>query len=168
MLPKVPPTTFLNQLFIGLSIPGFPLFGIFAFTFYTFYLLWAAVKGNLRLGLRIPFFIKIFPMEINNTMMNAFLFNTWLILLVSIPTLQFAAQAFPVYARFTQIDLIFGVQIQYLKFFRYFFSTSAFIISMLVIVVITAAVLGVCPRDRALEIDRKIKAIATGKDDDDD
>jgi len=168
MLPKYPPSTFLNQLFIGLTIPGFALFGVLAFTFYSFYLLWCGIKGNFRLGLRIPYLIKIYPMELNNTMMNAFLFNTWIVLLISLPTLQFSANAFPVYARLTQVNLIFGVQIKYLKFFTYFFSTSAFIIAMLVIVVLTTAVMGACPRDRALAIDRKIKDIATGANDDDD
>jgi LMBR1 domain-containing protein 1 len=168
MLPKYPPSTFLNQLFIGLTIPGFALFGVLAFTFYSFYLLWCGIKGNFRLGLRIPYLIKIYPMELNNTMMNAFLFNTWIVLLISLPTLQFSATAFPVYARLTQVNLIFGVQIRYLKFFTYFFSTSAFIIAMLVIVVLTTSVMGACPRDRALAIDRKIKDIATGKDDDDE
>jgi LMBR1 domain-containing protein 1 len=168
MLPRFPPTAFLNSLFIELTIPGFPLFGVFAFTFYTFYLLWAAVKGNLRLGLRIPFLIKVFPMELNNTMMNAMLFNVWMILIVAIPTLQFSAQAFPIYARFTQVDVIFGNQIQYLKFFTYFFSTSAFIFAMLAIIGLTAAVSAMCPRDRSLEVDRKIKRIAEGKEDDDD
>jgi hypothetical protein len=100
--------------------------------------------------------------------MNAMLFNVWLILLVSIPTLQFAAQAFPVYARFTQVDVIFGNQIQYLKFFKWFFSTSAFIIAMLVIVVLTGAIMAMCPKDKALEVDKRIKRIAEGKEDDDD
>jgi LMBR1 domain-containing protein 1 len=107
-------------------------------------------------------------MELNNTMMNAMLFNVWMILIVAIPTLQFSAQAFPIYARFTQVDVIFGNQIQYLKFFTYFFSTSAFIFAMLAIIGLTAAVSAMCPRDRSLEVDRKIKRIAEGKEDDDD
>jgi hypothetical protein len=35
--------------------------------------------GNFRFGARFLFF-TLYPMELNNTMMNAFLFNTWLIL----------------------------------------------------------------------------------------
>jgi hypothetical protein len=51
-------------------------------------------------------------MEIRKTLMNAFLVNTWLVLLCSVPTVQFSVTAFPIYARFTEVDLLFGAQVQ--------------------------------------------------------
>jgi hypothetical protein len=70
---------------------------------YSYYLLACAVKGNFKLGLR--FFIwKIYPMELHKTYMNAFLVNTWVILLCSVPAVQFCAWAFPIYARYTDVN----------------------------------------------------------------
>jgi hypothetical protein len=54
--------------------------------------------------------MQIYPMEVNNTLMNAFLINTWFILLISVPLVQFSAFAFPIYVRYTSINMLFGVQ----------------------------------------------------------
>jgi LMBR1 domain-containing protein 1 len=47
--------------------------------------------------------------------MNSFLFNLLLILLCSLPVVQFSTIAFADYARFTNVNQIFGVQIKYLQ-----------------------------------------------------
>jgi len=170
VLPARPPSTFLNAMFIELEsfIPGFPILGVLAFGLYSFYLLWCVVKGLFRIGLRFPFLFKLYPMELNNTLMNAFLFNTWVILLCSIPCLQFCATAFPVYARLTQVDVIFGSQIRYLQFFKYFFNYDVFIIMILIFSFFGFILMYMFPQDKALLMDKKMEAIAAGKFDDDD
>jgi len=152
-------------MFIKLGNVGngsFPLFGICAFATYAFYLLWCCVKGNFKLGIRLAFW-KIYPMEVGKTKMNAFLANTWIILLCSVPTVQFCARAFPIYARETQIDLLFGTQIQYLNFFKYFWEQNVFIVALLVVVFISLLYLLMRPRDRAAEVERELDAIANRK-----
>ena len=113
LLPSSPPSIFLNQMFIDLETAirnpiamghilhrhlhvlnffpysaGFSLFGVVFFGVYAFYLSWCTVKGTFRIGLRIPFLCKIYPMEVGNTMMNAFVFNILIILICIIPVVQ--------------------------------------------------------------------------------
>jgi len=162
LLPNTPAHPFLNQLFIGLSIPDFPLFGVIAFSFYSFWLLLCVIKGNFRFGLRFGC-CRVFPMEYQNTLMNSFLANTWLILLSSVVVVQFCALSFPVYARNTQIDLLFGTQIQYLKFFKPFFYHNVFVYALLVFMVIGAGWLFICPKNEANRIEGELQDIMEGK-----
>ena len=113
ILPAKPVHPFLNNFFVTLTdeVPGFPLFGVLAFALWSFHLLFCVVKGNFRLGVRF-LFIKLYPMEIGNTLMNAFLFNTWIILLCSVPAVQFCVQAFPIYTGDTQASVMFGTQVR--------------------------------------------------------
>eukprot|EP00494_Astrolonche_serrata_P023696 UN23954 len=121
MLPPEPAHPFLNNLFIGLDPGGFSLFGLIAFTFQVMWLFFCVIKGAFRLGLRIPYIIRIYPMELGGTLMNAFLVNTWIVLICALPTVSFCAFAFPIYARNTEVDLLFNTYIKYIKFFGYFF-----------------------------------------------
>jgi len=163
MLPNPPAALFLNELFIKLTIPGFPLFGILAFTFYSFWLLLCVMKGNFRFGLRIPF-CRVFPMEIGNTLMNSFLANTWLVLISSLVVVQFCAMAFPVYARDSTINLLFGTQIRYLRFFTYFFNNNVFIYCLLIFAILATIFLFVCPRSDSDRIEKELRGIIKNKD----
>jgi len=162
ILPTQPIHPFLNNLFIDLTIPGFPLFGVLAFSCYSFWLLLCVIKGNFRFGLRIAC-CRVFPMEYQNTLMNSFLANTWLILISSIVVVQFCALSFPVYARNTQIDLLFGTQIRFLQFFTYFFNNNVFIWTMLAFVVMSACWLFLCPKNEANRIENELANIMKGK-----
>lgn len=161
VLPRKPVYSFLNGFFIILedNVPGFPLFGVLAFAIFAFYLLWCTIKGNFRLGLRFLFF-KIYPMEVGNTLMNAFLANTWIMMLCAIPATQFCVTAFPYYTRNTTATVMFGNQIQYLKFFIYFFSNNVFIIMMLCFSALTAIFLCICPTNKADAIEKELDRIA--------
>lgn len=161
VLPQEPATPFLNNFFIALESVGngnFPLFGIVAFAMWSFYLLWATIKGNFKIGLRL-FIFRMFPMELGNTMMNSFLANTWLILICSVPTVQLCVAAFPVYARYTAVDLLFGTQIQYLQFASYFFRHNVFIIALLCFCCLSAIWLFMWPKDKAAAVEEELKAI---------
>lgn len=85
------------------------VFGIF-----NFYMLWALIKGNFKIGVRIPFLLTIHPMIPNETWMNSFLFNISLILICSVALTNFSANAFSQYMRMSSIDMIFGIQVKYL------------------------------------------------------
>jgi LMBR1 domain-containing protein 1 len=113
ILPAKPVHPFLNNFFVALTenVPSFPLFGVLAFALWSFHLLFCVVKGNFRLGVRFLVF-KLYPMEVGNTLMNAFLFNTWIILLTSIPAVQFCVEAFPIYTSDTQASVMFGTQVR--------------------------------------------------------
>jgi len=162
IVPSSPVTPFLNTFFITLEDAfggGFPLFGVLAFAIWSYYLLWCCIKGSFKLGLR--FFIwKLYPMELGGTLMNSFLVNTWLLLLCSVPIVQFCSQSFPVYARLTDVDMLFGTQIKYLKFFSYFWAYNIFIYVILGLSFISLIFLLVRPDDSAKNISRKIDARA--------
>jgi len=115
---RPPPTTFLNAMFIALD-NVFGLFGTLAYAIFSFYLLWAVIKGNFKFGLRIPFIFEIHPMKVGDTMMNSFLFNCLMLLLCSMAVVQFCTAAFSQYSRFTGIDEIFNVGVKNLAGIKY-------------------------------------------------
>lgn len=159
MLPNTPPTQFLNSFFIELSIPEFPLFGVLAFAIWSFYLMWAAVKGNTQLGVRFLFW-KLYPMEAGNTYMNAFLFNTFFILACSVPCVQFCIDAFPVYAAYTQANVMFGQQVKYLQFFSYFYVNNVFTWLLIAFCILTIIVMGAFPQNKAASVEAQLDALA--------
>jgi LMBR1 domain-containing protein 1 len=159
VLPSPPLHPFLNNFFVALEEAfgsgNFSLFGVLAFAIYSFYLLACAVKGNFKLGIRFLFW-KIYPMELHKTMMNAFLVNTWIIMLTSVPTVQFCAWAFPIYARYTDINLIFGQQIKYLPGFRELWVNNVFIYIMIIVAFLSLFVFIISPNDTAKKIDEEL------------
>jgi len=147
-----PASLFLNEFFAVLD-DAFSLFGVTAYAMFSFYLLFAVVKGNMKVGLRF-FWIPIHPMRVGATLMNSFLFNVWLLLVTSVSVSQFCFTAFQTYARLTEIDMLFGVQARNLAFFEYFFANNVFLYVLVVFMGITSIGLCICPRDkRALEDD---------------
>lgn len=160
VLPNEPIHPFLNDFFVQLeNISGFSLFGVTAFAVFSFYLLWACIKGNFKLGIRFAF-IKMYPMELKNTYMNAFLANTWVILLCSIPCVQFCATAFPIYTRYTDIDILFGTQIKNLKFLRYFYAYDVFIFILIIVAFLSLLYFIARPNDQAKKIEKILEEIA--------
>lgn len=63
----------------------------------TMYMQISLIKGNMVYGIRIPFIMKLHPMIINKTYMNAMLFNCNLMLLGSMSISLLAIWAFPTY-----------------------------------------------------------------------
>jgi LMBR1 domain-containing protein 1 len=167
MLPDTPPTPFLNNMFISLqtAISGFPLFGVIAFSIYCLYLLWCTIKGAFRFGMRIPFCMKVYPMEVGNTYLNGFLANTWIICLTTMPCVQFCVAAFPIYTRSSSVNVLLGSQVKYLKFFRWFWVYPVFTIMILLFAGITAGFLMNNPNDRGAEIEADLKRMAEDEED---
>jgi len=163
ILPQRPLTPFLNNFFIvleGVAGGSFPLFGVLAFAIFGMWLLWCVIKGNFRLGLRLAC-VRIYPVELGKTKMDSFLANTWVLLLCSVPTVQFCVFAFPYYCRDTQVDILFGTQIMYIKYLEYFWENNVFIFALLVVVIISAVVLIIRPVDKAESIEKELQAIAS-------
>jgi len=165
ILPPQPKSQFLNLFFITLEGVGggkFPLFGIIAYAIWALYLLVAVVKGNFKLGVRFLIW-KVYPMEVNGTLMNAFLANTWVILLCSIPAVQFCVRAFPVYATDTAIDMLFGVQAQWAIFFKYFWANNVFIYVIIILNGITLFYLLIFPNDKGAAIEKQLAEMGKEK-----
>jgi len=170
VLPRSRPIhPFLNDFFIQLEEVGgvnggFPLFGVVAYGIYALWLQWCVIKGNFRFGARFLFF-TLYPMELNNTMMNAFLFNTWLILLCSLPIVQFCVTAFPIYARDTSVDVMLGTQARYLQFFKYFFDQNVFVFALLAVAFLSFVLMMAFPKNRAEQAELRIRRAERGEDD---
>jgi len=164
MLPEKPLTPLINHILIGLNVDGFSLFSTACFTFFSMWLLLCVIKGNFRIGIRIPFCMRIYPMENGNTLMNAFLVNTWLICACSFTVVQFCAMAFPLYCSNTTVSLIWGVQIKYLKFFTYFFKNKVFLWVLLSFTLISVVILLICPKDNRAGIEDELDAIMKADD----
>jgi len=149
VLPPTPIHPFLNSYFTWFD-SWFPLFGVLSVAIFSFYLLMCAIKGCFKFGLRF-FCFQLHPMAVNKTYMSSFLFNLALILLCVVPVVQFSTEAFAYYARYTNILQMFGVQVQYLKFFRYFWVNKVFYFSWIIFCFLTAIYLALKPRDTSMD-----------------
>ena len=147
IFPSPPWTPFLNNYFAWFD-NWFPLFGVLSIAIFAFYLLLAAVKGAFKFGIRFLFF-HIHPMKVGKTYMSSFMFNMALVLLCALPVVQFSQAAFADYAAFAEIRQLFGVQIQYLQFFTWFFANDVFIWIFFVISILTALYLIYKPNDQS-------------------
>jgi len=143
--PRKPISLFLNAFFITLD-KAWGLFGTTAYAVYSFYLLWCVIKGNFKFGLRIPILCSIHPMSVGATLMNAFLFNAWVLLLASVAVVHFCSSAFRDYARFTGIDVLFNVGVSNLKYIKYFWAYYYW--GIIVLAVATLIYLLINPSDR--------------------
>ena len=124
-----PLTPFLNGYFQWFDT-WFPLFGVLSVGMFTFYMLLAVMMGNFKFGMRI-LIIPLHPMKAGKTLMNSILFNINLVLVCTLPTLQFSVDAFSQYARLTDINNISNIQIKYLDFFQFFYKHNIFVLVML-------------------------------------
>ena len=150
MLTAVPISIFLNTYLIWFD-SWFPMFGNLTYALLSLYLLACTGKGCFKIGMRF-LCIKIHPMEPNKTYSNAFLFNVALILLCTVPLLQFCSTAFAGYTRASDIYLLFQIQIYYLDFFGLFFSNRVFVWIILLTACVTLPYLAYQPRDSAPSI----------------
>lgn len=145
VFPKEPLAPFLNNYFEWFD-QWFPLFGTLSVAIFTLYLLFCAVKGCFKFGLRVAC-IQLHPMIIGRTYMSSFMFNIGLVLLCALPVVQFAADAFSDYARFSTIRQIFGVQIENLKFFGWWWTNNIFVYVFMTCVVLSTLYLWCKPKD---------------------
>jgi LMBR1 domain-containing protein 1 len=122
----VPASSFLNEILVGLQQPGASWVCTAVYVLLTVYLLWACIKGNLKFGMRFFCCFQAHPMVKDETPMHSMMFNVSLILICSVSVTLFAVKAFSLYTRLTDISVMFGVQVQYLEFFKYFYQNQVF------------------------------------------
>lgn len=145
VLPAKPWASFLNTYFAWFD-DWFPLFGVLSVAIFTLYMLFAAIKGCFKFGMRCGC-IQLHPMIYGKTYMSSFLFNIGLVLLCSLPVVQFCATSFSEYARNSAIFQIFGVQIQNLTFFGFFWKNNVFTYIFLVWTILCTLYLWCKPKD---------------------
>lgn len=64
--------------------------------------------------------------------MNSFLFNIILLLIASVGIIQLCISSFPTYTRNSEIYMIFGVQINYMRFYTAFYRYNVFPIALII------------------------------------
>ena len=149
VFPNPPLAPFLNNYFEWFD-KWFPLFGVLSVALFTAYLLVAALKGCFKFGVRFMF-MQIHPMKPNKTYMSSFLFNIGLVLLCALPVVQFCQEAFSDYAAFSTIRQIYGVQVENLLFFSFFWRNNVFVYALVVIAVLTVLYLCCRPKDQSAD-----------------
>lgn len=146
VLIQPPVDPLLNNMFAALDgVADF--IGTALFALFTFYLLLAVIRGNLKFGTRF-FIIKLHPMKPGRTLINSFLFNLLFVLLCVLPVVQLSEDAFTGYTRLTDAGVIFGTQVQYMQFFRYIFETKAHIYALLGVMFLSFLYFLMYPSDR--------------------
>ena len=142
-----PKIQFISYFLLYLEDHNVAFLSFFFFALFCLYLLFCTMKGNIKFGLRIFLFSAVHPMKKDETYMNSFLFNVSLILISSVSVTQFCSNAFSDYVTFTDIDLIFGVQIKYLRFFVFFYKNFIFEYSFIIIFALSLIYLLIRPND---------------------
>ena len=142
-----PGVSFLARMYIFFNDHDIAFLSFIIFSLLSLYLLFCVIKGNFKFGIRLLCCWQIFPMKKNGTYMNTFLFNVTLILLASCSITQFCSDCLEDYVAFTDINMIFNVQIRYLKFFRIFYKNHIFQYIMLAIFLISLIYLLLRPSD---------------------
>ena len=142
-----PGVSFLARMYIFFNDHDVAFISFFIFSLLSLYLLFCVIKGNFKFGVRLLCCWQVFPMKKNGTYMNTFIFNVTLILLASCSITQFCSDCLEDYVAFTDINMIFNVQIRYLKFFKYFYEYHIFQYVMFGIFVISLIYLLIRPSD---------------------
>jgi LMBR1 domain-containing protein 1 len=155
---------FLNDLFIELeNIENFPFFGVTAYAMFAFHLMWCTVVGNYKVGMRC-FCVNLFPMEPGDTPLNGFLANCWILIICSVPAVQFCSTAFPLYARETYVNMLFGTQVQYMQFISVFWENNIFVFAMLMFALFTLIQSIMCPKNNAATHTEELQKLFAERD----
>jgi LMBR1 domain-containing protein 1 len=139
VVPENPKSEFLNQFLVNVedSFGGnFPLAGVLCYAVLVYYFMCTVAYGNYRLGIRVLWW-KIYPLEVNKTLMSALLVNAWVLMLTAIPLVHLSVDAFPAYSRYTDVDLIFATQVSYIREFVVIFEQGAFFWIMIMLSTLT-------------------------------
>jgi len=147
----VPVSYFLNTAFSWASKQiSFALLGVILVGIFTLYLLFCALEGTARLGLRF-LIVEIHPLKVGATYMTSLLFNVSLLLLCVPALLQFCSAAFADYIVLTDASLVFSVYVRNMRFFRYFFDYNVFVFVLLGVMVLAGIFVYCCITDRNMK-----------------
>ena len=113
----------------------------------TLYLLSCCIRGCVKFGMRFMCCMEIHPLIKGDTYIGSIIFNTILMIILSISLTQFCVDCFRQYATMTQISMIFGTQIKYLRFFNFFFKNYIFEYALLSVCLLATIYLIIKPSD---------------------
>lgn len=147
-----PADQFLNKVLFWFEFSIARFISTFVFAGLSVYLVFAVMKGNFKVGLRLFFLIQVHPMKLNRTYMNTFLFNTILIMFSTLGSIHFIILLFADYMRLTTGLTIFGVLLTKLTFLRGFWQYKVFLYAFLIVAVITFVVLLLKPKSDRMDI----------------
>lgn len=142
-----PPVTPLFNLYLVSFDQFFPMFGNITYALLSIYLYVCTLKGSFKLSMRTVC-CRIHPMKLGGTYINAFLFNMGIIMICTVPLIQFCVVNLAGYSCDTDIYLMMRVQINYLNFFSSFYANNFFIYVVLIIACLTFPILIYRPREK--------------------
>ena len=152
-------STFLNEYFIWFDNNWLSLFGTISLAIFSMYLYFCVIAGLFKFGVRF-IWIPMHPMKVNETYMSSFLFNIIILLICTLPIVEFSTRAFAEYARFTSSYQFFGVQIQYLSFFAWFNSNNVFVYIIVCVGGLSGLYFTCRPKDKPADSEDIRKAIS--------
>lgn len=120
--------------------------GTIAYGVFSYYLLLCCIKGNFKFGMRVFFLFPIHPMRVGGTLMNAFLFNTGLILICAFSVTQFCTTAFSDYTSKTAINSMFALAVKDAMGIKYIF--IGYVYALFIMVFLTGIYFVLKPKDK--------------------
>jgi LMBR1 domain-containing protein 1 len=151
-----PLSPFLNEIFIYLSSGNGYIAAFVLFILISLYLLATVVKGAMKFGMKL-FCLPIYPLREKDTPLNSLLFNSMIILLSSAAIAHLTYLAFQDYAYGSSAVFVFGTQVNYLDFYRFFFANNLMIWIYCVLCVISGFIVVIYGRDKpAVKTQKKI------------
>ena len=162
-----PGVSFLARMYIFFNDHDVAFLSFLIFSILSLYLLFCVFKGNFKFGVRLLCCWQVFPMKKNATYMNTFMFNITLIIMASCAITQFCSDCLEDYVSFTDINIIFNVQIKYLRFFRIFYKYHIFQYVMFAIFLLSLVYFLLRPSDNINNVlKKKEKAIKNDENND--
>ena len=137
-----PVNPFLNDMLESLEQSKVSVLATIVFALIGYYMMIAAIKGNVRVGMRVLCF-TFYPLLPNETFVNSFVFNAILMNLWMFALVQFLTDMFQEYIRQTSISMIFSVQIKNMYFYQWFLRYNIFVYMITVSINYIICIIGV-------------------------
>jgi LMBR1 domain-containing protein 1 len=137
-----PVNPFLNDMLESLEQSKVSVLATIVFALIGYYMMIAAIKGNVRVGMRVLCF-TFYPLLPNETFVNSFVFNAILMNLWMFALVQFLTDMFQEYIRQTSISMIFSVQIKNMYFYQWFLRYNIFVYMITVSIHYIICIIGV-------------------------
>lgn len=116
---------FLNAFFDILD-RGFPYAAVIFYGIFIYYIFWCCLDGTCTVGINL-LFMRIHPMERENTPINSMLFNSIVMIFASFGCALFGTMMFGIFQRLSSLDTIYGKQVQYLAGLKYVWQYGIYI-----------------------------------------
>ena len=114
----------------------FPLFATATVGIFVLYLLFATIKGVFKFGMRFTL-LPMHPMRLHKTQANSIAVNIGMVLLCTLPVIQFTTSALSGYIRHTDVNTLY-TQVKYLEWCAPIFKNQIFVVGLVGMTVLTA------------------------------